>query len=43
MALDRIIASLKLLKTTVKPIPVIGSSLEGVVDIMQQSCEVVKV
>jgi hypothetical protein len=43
MALDRTIEGLKLLKTAVKPIPILGSNLEGVVDLIQQSCEIAKV
>jgi hypothetical protein len=43
MALDRTIAGLKLLKPLVKPIPVAGPYLEGVVDLAQQSCEIAKV
>jgi hypothetical protein len=43
MALDRTIAGLSLLKAAAKPIPILGSNLEGVVDIIQQSCEIAKV
>jgi hypothetical protein len=43
MALDRTIEGLKLLKTAVKPIPILGSNLEGIVDLIQQSCEIAKV
>jgi nitrogen regulatory protein PII len=43
MALDRTISGLKLLKPVVKLIPVAGTYLEGVVDVIQQSCEIAKV
>jgi hypothetical protein len=41
--MDNTIQGLGLLKSSVKMVPVVGSNLEAVVDILIQSCEIAKV